>query len=37
MAPGIARSGPRTVTARSDDFRELFRAFRTIFNLGGLE
>ncbi len=37
MAPGIARLGPRSVTARSDDFRELFRAFRTIFNLAGVE
>ncbi|MFN8654517.1 MAG: M55 family metallopeptidase [Gemmatimonadales bacterium] len=37
MAPGIARTGPRTVLARYEDFREVFRAFRTIFNLAGVE
>jgi D-amino peptidase len=37
MAPGIIRTGPRTVSSRHEDFREVFRAFRTMFNLGGLE
>jgi D-amino peptidase len=37
MAPAFRRSGPRTVSFRSDDYREPFRAFRTMFNLGGLE
>lgn len=37
MAPGISRTGPRTVAARYEDFREVFRAFRTMFNLGGLD
>jgi D-amino peptidase len=36
MAPGIVRTGPRTVSARHEDFREVFRAFRTMFNLAGL-
>ncbi len=33
MAPGFVRSGPRTVAYRHDDYREVFRAFRTMFNL----
>lgn len=33
MAPGIERTGPRTVAYRHTDFREVFRAFRTVFNL----
>jgi len=33
MAPGFVRSGPRTVTFRHADYREAFRAFRTMFNL----
>jgi D-amino peptidase len=37
MAPGIIRTGPRTVSSRHEDFREVFRAFRTMFNLGGVE
>lgn len=37
MAPGIARTGPRTVLARSEDFRDLFRWFRTTFNLAGAD
>ena len=37
MMPGTFRTSPRTVGARHDDFRELFRAFRTMFNLGGLD
>ena len=37
MAPGFMRTGPRTVAFRHEDYREVFRAFRTIFNLAGLE
>jgi len=36
MAPGVERLGPRTVSYRHADYREVFRAFRTMFNLGGL-
>lgn len=36
MAPGLFRTGGRTVSARHEDYREVFRAFRTMFNLGGL-
>ncbi len=36
MVPGFQRQGPRTVAWRHDDYREVFRAFRTMFNLGGL-
>jgi D-amino peptidase len=35
MAPGFVRAGPRTVAYRHDDYREVFRAFRTMFNLAG--
>jgi D-amino peptidase len=37
MAPGIVRTGGRTVSTRHEDFREVFRAFRTMFNLGGAD
>src|SRR5262245_52086635 len=33
MAPGVTRTGPRTVAYQHQDFREAFRAFRTMFNL----
>jgi D-amino peptidase len=33
MAPGITRTGPRTVAYQHQDFREVFRAFRTMSNL----
>jgi D-amino peptidase len=36
MVPGFLRAGPRTVAFRHEDYREVFRAFRTMFNLGGL-
>jgi D-amino peptidase len=36
MAPGFARSGARTVAFQHQDYREVFRAFRTMFNLAGL-
>jgi D-aminopeptidase len=37
MAPGMARTGPRTVSFQHDDYHEVFRAFRTMFQLGGLD
>ena len=37
MAPGFMRAGPRTVAFQHEDYREVFRAFRTMFNLAGLE
>ncbi|HSE65725.1 MAG TPA: M55 family metallopeptidase [Gemmatimonadales bacterium] len=37
MAPGVSRTGPRTVVYQHKDFREVFRAFRTIFNLAAGE
>jgi D-amino peptidase len=37
MAPGIVRTGARTVSTRHEDFREVFRAFRTMYNLGGAD
>lgn len=33
MTPGFERKGPRTVGYRHGDYREVFRAFRTMFNL----
>jgi len=33
MAPGVTRTGPRTVAYQHQDFREVFRAFRSMFNL----
>lgn len=35
MAPGIERSGPRSVAYQHRDYKEVFRAFRTAFNLAG--
>ena len=37
MAPGFERTGPRTAAFRHEDYREVFRAFRTMFNLGGMD
>lgn len=37
MAPGIVRVGPRAVGFSHGDYREVFRAFRTMFNLADLE
>jgi len=36
MVPGFLRSGPRSIAFSHDDYREVFRAFRTMFNLAGL-
>jgi D-amino peptidase len=35
MAPGIIRRGPRTIAYQHSDYKEVFRAFRTAFNLAG--
>jgi D-amino peptidase len=37
MAPGMVRAGPRTVRFQHPEFPEVFRAFRTMFNLAGLD
>lgn len=37
MAPGFLRAGPRTVGFRHADMREVFRAFRTMFNLAAAD
>jgi D-amino peptidase len=37
MVPGFRRSGPRSVSFQAAAYRDLFRAFRTMFNLGGLD
>lgn len=37
MVPGFRRAGPRSVGFQHQDYREVFRAFRTMFNLGGLD
>jgi D-amino peptidase len=36
MAPGITRTGPRTVSSQQNDYAQAFGAFRTMFNLAGL-
>jgi D-aminopeptidase len=36
MAPGFTRSGPRTVSFRHADYREVFRGFWTMFYLAGV-
>ncbi len=36
MAPGFERRGPRTVGFSHQSYVEVFGAFRTMFNLGGL-
>ena len=33
MMPGASRTGARTVAYQHADYREVFRAFRTMFNL----
>lgn len=37
MVPGFRRATPRTVSFQANAYRDLFRAFRTMFNLGGLD
>ncbi len=35
LAPGSVRTGGRTVAFTSDDYREVFRAWRALYNLAG--
>jgi D-amino peptidase len=37
MVPGFRRVGARTVGYQASAYRDVFRAFRTMFNLGGLD
>lgn len=37
MVPGFRRVGPRTVGYQAAAYRDVFRGFRTMFNLGGLD
>ncbi len=35
LVPGSKRAGPRTVVYSHDDYREVFRAWRALYNLAG--
>ena len=37
LVPGSWRTGGRTVGYTGDDYREVFRAWRAIYNLAGVE
>jgi D-amino peptidase len=37
LIPGSTRSGGRTVVYTGDDYREVFRAWRAMYNLAGVE
>jgi D-amino peptidase len=37
LVPGSIRAGGRTVIYRADDYREVFRAWRAMYNLAGVE
>jgi D-amino peptidase len=37
LVPGSSRIGGRTVSYASDDYREVFRAWRAMYNLAGVE
>lgn len=37
LVPGTTRSGGRTVCYDGDDYREMFRAWRAMYNLAGVE
>jgi D-amino peptidase len=37
LVPGSARTGGRSIAFRHDDYREVFRAWRAIYNLAGTE
>ena len=37
LAPGSVRTGGRTVGYTHDDYREVFRAWRALYNLAGVE
>lgn len=36
LVPGSVRSGGRSLEYRHDDYREVFRAFRAMYNLAGI-
>jgi D-aminopeptidase len=37
LVPSSVRSGGRTVAYADDDFREVFRAWRAMYNLASVE
>jgi D-amino peptidase len=37
LVPGSSRTGGRTVSYAGDDYREVFRAWRAMYNLAGVE
>ena len=37
LVPGSSRTGGRTVSYTADDYREVFRAWRAMYNLAGVE
>ena len=37
LAPGSTREGGRTVSYTADDYREVFRAWRALYNLAGVD
>jgi D-amino peptidase len=37
LVPGSSRTGGRTVSFTGDDYREVFRAWRAMYNLAGVE
>jgi D-amino peptidase len=37
LVPGSSRTGGRTVSYTGDDYREIFRAWRAMYNLAGVE
>jgi len=36
LAPGSVRTGGRTVSYTGDDYREVFRAWRAMYNLASV-
>lgn len=37
LLPGSVRTGGRTLQYRHDDYREVFRAWRALYNLASVE
>jgi len=37
LVPGSSRTGGRTVSYAGDDYREVFRAWRAMYNLASVE
>jgi D-aminopeptidase len=37
LVPGSSRTGGRTVSYAGDDYRELFRAWRAMYNLASVQ